>query len=327
MARAARLPSATASITIRGPNARSPPQYTPGIVVASVRGSTPTRPLVVIVISGSPARHAVSGCWPTARMIVSASMRFSLPSANRGLKRRFSSNTDSTSSVSSAFARPFSPRMAFGPRRGSERDALLLGLPDLVRVGRHLGAGLEADELDVPRAQPQRGAGGVEEGVVVAPGLEQLLRALGQLVRVRRGVAQDGAGHVDRHVAAAHDDDALAERDAVAEVRVQQEVDAVDHTVELAPGYVELAAARRAEGEEHGRVVVAPQVADREVAAQAPVQPRARRRAPGPGRPPRGSGRGAGGTPARPGGACRRRPGRRRRASRRSRAGPGRGRS
>ena len=53
MASAARLPSASASITIRGPNARSPPQYTPGIVVASVRGSTATRPRGVIVISGS----------------------------------------------------------------------------------------------------------------------------------------------------------------------------------------------------------------------------------------------------------------------------------
>ena len=61
-------------------------------------------------------------------------------------------------------------------------------------------------------------------------------------------------------------------RHAVAEVGVQQEVDAVDHAVEIAPGMFSSRPRDGAEREEHGRVAVAAQVADGEVAPEPPLE-------------------------------------------------------
>ena len=142
------------------------------------------------------------------------------------------------------------PEDRLRPAARHESDSLFLGLAHFVRMGGHLRAGLQADELDVAGAEPQRGAGSVEERVVVAPGLQELLCALGQrLPRLGAGVAQDGPGHVDGHVATAYDHDPLPERHAIAEVRVQQEVDAVDDAVELPARNVQLASPGGPEGE------------------------------------------------------------------------------
>ena len=234
MARAARLPSATASITMRGPKARSPPAKTPGMVVASVTGSTATSPRGVISICASADRHSVSGCWPTARITVSASTRFSLPGTNVGLKRPRSSKTDATSSVSTAVTRPAAPDHGLRAPAREQRDALLLRLAHLVGMRGHLAPRLERNQLNPPGAQPERGPGGVDEGVVVAPRVQQVLGAGGQRGRRVLGrVAQRGPRHVDGHVAPSHDDDALAERDVIAQVGVEEEVDAVDHAVQV----------------------------------------------------------------------------------------------
>ena len=74
--------------------------------------------------------------------------------------------------------------------------------------------------------------------------------------------AQRGAGRVERDVAAADDDDPLAELDAEALVHVEEVLDRAQHAVEVVAGQVEVAAAAGADREEQ-RGVAVEQLGDR----------------------------------------------------------------
>ena len=80
------------------------------------------------------------------------------------------------------------------------------------------------------------------------------------------------AGHVHGHVAAADDDDLLADGELVAEVHVEQKVDALVDAVEIDAGNSQIAAAMCTHGDQHGVEALAAQVGDREVAPGRVVQ-------------------------------------------------------
>ncbi len=193
----------------------------------------------------------MSGCWPTDRMIVSASTRFSLPGTNVGLNRPFASKTDATSSVSSATTWPSRPRIALGPRPGAS------AMPSSSASRTSSGcAGIcprDSSETSSTWRAPRRSAvrAASMNALSYPHACSRLLGATGQRAQVLRGrVAQRRPGHVDRHVPAPDDDHPLAERHAVPQVGVQQELDAVDHAVEILARDVQVAALawRRARG-------------------------------------------------------------------------------
>ena len=66
------------------------------------------------------------------------------------------------------------------PAARRERDALFLGFAHFVGMGGHLGSGFQRNQFHVPRAQSQRRPGRIDERVVVAPGLQELLGPAGQ---------------------------------------------------------------------------------------------------------------------------------------------------
>ena len=121
MERAARWPSATAVMMIRGPKARSPPAKTSGRDVASVSGSTCRFPRGVSFKASAGRSQERSAAWPTASTTVSQATTASLPSINWGLKRRFSSKTLLARTNWMPLTRPFSPMIFFGPQRVCRR--------------------------------------------------------------------------------------------------------------------------------------------------------------------------------------------------------------
>ena len=64
--RAARCPSATASMMSLGPKATSPPAYTPAAVVARLSRSTRIKPRAVTSIPSSSRIQERSDAWPIA---------------------------------------------------------------------------------------------------------------------------------------------------------------------------------------------------------------------------------------------------------------------
>ena len=80
--------------------------------------------------------------------------------------------------------------------------------------------------------------------------------------------AQRRAGSVERDVASAHDDDALAELGLVAAVDVEEELDGAQDSVEIVTGQIEVAAPPGADGDEE-RAVLVEQVLDRGVVPDA----------------------------------------------------------
>ena len=84
--------------------------------------------------------------------------------------------------------------------------------------------------------------------------------------------ARGRAGHVHGHVAAADHDHFLADGEFVAEVDVEQKVDAFVHAIEIDTGDAEIAAAMRSHGDKHGVEALAAQIGNREVAAGRMIQ-------------------------------------------------------
>jgi hypothetical protein len=80
-----------------------------------------------------------------------------------------------------------------------------------------------------------------------------------------------GAGHVHGHVAAADHQDLFSDGEAVAEIDVEQKVDALVNAVQVYAGDGEIAAAVRAHGDQH-RVEVTAQIGNGEIAAGCMVQ-------------------------------------------------------
>ena len=85
-------------------------------------------------------------------------------------------------------------------------------------------------------------------------------------------LAGRGASHVHGDVAAADHDDFLADGELVSEIHVEQEVDALVHAVEIDAGNTEIAAAMRADGDQHRVESLPAQIGDREVASGGMIQ-------------------------------------------------------
>ncbi len=121
MPRAARWPSATAVMMIRGPNATSPPAKISGRDVASVSGSASNVPRGV-TFRLSPGRiQDRSVACPMASTTVSQSTVKRWSSRNVGWNRPRSSNTRSHLINSTALTLSFSPMMRAGPQRVCSR--------------------------------------------------------------------------------------------------------------------------------------------------------------------------------------------------------------
>jgi hypothetical protein len=145
-----------------------------------------------------------------------------------------------------------------------EDDAFLPRLPDLLGVRRHLLHGLQRHDVHLASAEADGRAGDVQGGDDVDLGVDDLRRRHGP---------QRGPGDVDGHVAAPDHDHPLTQVQPVAQVRVEQEVDAVDHSVQVFPRQVELSTLVRADGQERGTEALAAKIAEREVATQPLMDP------------------------------------------------------
>jgi hypothetical protein len=142
-------------------------------------------------------------------------------------------------------------------------DAFLFGFLNFFEGGGHLIARLQADQIHFARAHAQRGKRNVDhlprrDGGHVFRGRLGILHAARMLTH---HFASRRASHVHGHVAAADHDHFLADSEFVAEVYVEQKVDALVYAIEIDSGNAEIAAAVRAHGDEHG--VEIPDGADR----------------------------------------------------------------
>ena len=153
-------------------------------------------------------------------------------------------------------------------------DAFLFGLFDLFQRRRHFFAAFQADDVHFARAHAQRGErdvhhflGGNRGDVFV--GRLEIFHAAGMLLD---DFARCRASHVHGDVAAADHDHFLADGELVAEIHVEQEIDALVHAVEIDAGNGQVAAAVRAHGDQHRIESLPPQIGDREVASGGLIQ-------------------------------------------------------
>jgi hypothetical protein len=80
-----------------------------------------------------------------------------------------------------------------------------------------------------------------------------------------------GPSHIHSHVAAADDDNLLADGEPVTEIHIEQKIDALVDSVQIHAGNGEVAAAVRADCDQNG-IEVSPQIGDGEIAAGRMVQ-------------------------------------------------------
>ena len=89
--------------------------------------------------------------------------------------------------------------------------------------------------------------------------------------------AQGRPRHVDRDVAATDHHYFLADREAIAEIDIEQEVDSLDHSVQFVAGNLQIAAAMQAERQQYRLVALRAQVRTSEKSRpEARVQPQFR---------------------------------------------------
>ena len=230
MDRAARWPSATAVMMMRGPKATSPPAKTSGREVASVSGSVCSVPRGVSFRLSSGRIQERSAAWPMASTTVSQSTVSSLPSMNCGLNRRFSSNTRLALISSMPVTLPSLPEDAFRAEARVEPDAFLFGLLDLLAGGGDFIEVLQAVHVDLGHALADGFARHVQGQAHFVGRFRSRARSIPPAPR-RPGAsaARNSASlipanfsawrtteraDVEGHVAAADDDDFAAERDA-----------------------------------------------------------------------------------------------------------------
>ena len=181
-----------------GPVTKSPQAKTPRTFVAYVAGSTLIRPRLTSKVD-STGRNVRSAAWETAGMTVSALITNSEPGIGTG-ERRPGRVRLAELVADELDAGELAVLAEELDRAGEELhpDALALGLAELLLVDHELGAGPPVDDRDVLGA-----------------------------------VAEAGPRAVHRGVAAADDDDVLADLERLAEVGVLHEVDAVLDAVEV----------------------------------------------------------------------------------------------
>jgi hypothetical protein len=117
MSRAARCPSAMASMRLRGPKARSPPHQMRGCAVRSVARSVGTPPHGAALRPSVAGSQLASARWPMAKITVSQASASSGPSSITGAKRPASSNTRATGTSVTPATRPSAPSMRRTLRR------------------------------------------------------------------------------------------------------------------------------------------------------------------------------------------------------------------
>ena len=208
------------------PTVTSPPANTPGTDV-SWTSLTSIQPLS-LRNSSMPVQ---TGVWLMPAMTTVQGTSYSEPATATGRRRPLASGSPSSMRWHfTATARPSLTTTSSGADRNSYDHALVLGLGDLVLDRRHLLAGAPVEQRHV-RAEPARGARGV-----------------------------------DRGVAAADDDDLVADVDLLADPDALQEVDAGEAVRGILALDAEVDALLGADRQVHG-LEVAAQVVHRNVAA------------------------------------------------------------
>jgi len=104
-----------------------------------------------------------------------------------------------------------------------------------------------------------------DERIVVAPRFEERPGSRREVLRPFGGVAQNGPGHVDRNVAAPDHNHPRSDLDLIAEIGVQQKVDAIDDAVKMRTRNAQVASACGAEREEDGGVPAVPKLGHGEI--------------------------------------------------------------
>src|SRR5690242_19189634 len=147
-------------------------------------------------------------------------------------------------------------------------DAFGFGFFNFLECGRHLVALLQADQMNLARAH----AHGRERNVDYLAGGDGGDIGLGGFGVFDSGsvladhLARGRAGDVHGDIAAANHDDFFPDGEFVAEVDVEQEINALVNAVEVHPGNGEVAAAVCADGNEDGIEALPAQAGDGKVA-------------------------------------------------------------
>ena len=224
----------------------------PSAEVASVSRSIPIKPRGVTSTPSSGCSQDRSGAWPIARITESHSMTFSVPPTNCGLNRPSASKTEETSSVWSPVTEPL-PRIACGPRR------VMTSMPSTSASSiSNSCAGIScrfSSATTRTRRAPIRLATRATSKVAVAAAPASSISSVVRVWEVasRGDLAERRARGVERDVPAADHQDVLAQLDAVAEVRVQEEVDGAQDPVLVHAGDLQVAPAHAADPHEDRR--------------------------------------------------------------------------
>ena len=277
---AARLPSATAVMMMRGPNATSPPANTSGREVARVTGSVCNVPRGVSFRLSSGRIQERSAAWPMASTTVSQSTVSSLPVDELRIEAavlvKYAAGLDQLDAGDLAIA----PENAFRTEAGVQSDAFVFRLFDFLTRRRDFVEVFQAIHVDFRHAFADGFARHIEReahfvgrfglaggqlfqrGSGLMQGHAQFrLAHAGELL----GLAHHRARDVEGDVAAADDHDLAAERDAKPEVDVEQKLDRAQHAVELHAFDGQLAALVRADAEEDRLEALLLQIGEGEV--------------------------------------------------------------
>jgi hypothetical protein len=272
MPTAARLPSATLSMMRRGPNTQSPPAKTPlaevisvcGFTAISPRGETSTPSSGQELQIGRLADGHDDGVAIQPRLAVLVESR---TEAAVGIEDRLGLEH---------LKRHGPPILADDLLRteaGMDDDALFFRLFNLFQRGRHLAR--FSRQTRCTSCAPSRKAES-ETSIISRAATASMLPCEGSKFSTPPGMlaqhfAGRGPGHIHGHVAAADDENLLADGEPVAEIHIEQKIDALVDAVQIHAGNGEVAAAVRANRNQNG-IEVPPQIGDGEIAAGRLVQ-------------------------------------------------------
>ena len=149
------------------------------------------------------------------------------------------------------------------------------GFFDFFQRRRHFLALFQADQVHFARAHAQRGERDIHhffggDGGHVSSGGR--LRSSTPAGVLPDHFARRRTRHVHGHVAAADHNHFLADGELVAEVHVQQEIDALVDAIQINPRNGEIAAAMRAHGDQHGVEALAAQIGNGEIPARRVIE-------------------------------------------------------
>ncbi len=160
---------------------------------------------------------------------------------------------------------------AFRAEAGVNNDALLLCLFNFLDSCRHFITPFDAYDVHLARAQTQSGKRDVDHLVGGYGG--QVLRPLfGLHFVLPHDFTCSRAGHVHGHVAAANDDNLLADGELVSQVYVQEKIDSFVHAIQIDTGNGKIAAAVGAHRNQHSIKSLRAQIFNGEILSRALVE-------------------------------------------------------